>query len=56
MFRSLALVPVLSITAAVNGATIYVSATNCPGPGDIDGGGIGITDFLALLANWGPCS
>ncbi len=20
-----------------------------------DGGGVGITDFLALLANWGPC-
>ena len=34
MFRSLALVPVLAITAAVNGATIYVDADNCPGPGD----------------------
>ncbi len=22
---------------------------------DIDGGGVGITDFLELLANWGPC-
>ena len=21
----------------------------------IDGGGVGIVDFLALLANWGPC-
>ncbi len=34
MFRSLALVPVLSITAAANGATIFVDAANCPGPGD----------------------
>ena len=22
---------------------------------DIDGGGVGIVDFLALLAHWGPC-
>ncbi len=22
---------------------------------DFDGGGVGITDFLELLANWGPC-
>jgi hypothetical protein len=22
---------------------------------DVDGGGVGITDFLAMLANWGPC-
>ena len=22
---------------------------------DFDGGGIGINDFLELLANWGPC-
>ena len=34
MFRSLALVPVLAITAAVNGATIHVDIANCPGPGD----------------------
>jgi len=28
-----------------------------PGPGDLDGDGVvGITDFLALLALWGPCS
>ena len=24
-------------------------------PCDFDGGGVGITDFLELLANWGPC-
>jgi hypothetical protein len=23
--------------------------------GSRDGGGVGINDFLALLANWGPC-
>ena len=34
MFRSLVLVSVLAITAAVNGTTIHVDATNCPGPGD----------------------
>ena len=34
MFRSLVLVSVLAITAAINGATIYVDAANCPGPGD----------------------
>jgi hypothetical protein len=24
-------------------------------PCDFNGGGVGITDFLDLLANWGPC-
>ena len=24
-------------------------------PCDVDGGGVGISDFLGLLANWGPC-
>jgi hypothetical protein len=24
-------------------------------PCDFDGGGVGIVDFLKLLANWGPC-
>ncbi len=33
MFRCLAIMPVLSITAAVHGATIYVDVANCPGPG-----------------------
>jgi hypothetical protein len=22
---------------------------------DFDGGGVSVTDFLELLANWGPC-
>ena len=22
---------------------------------DFDGGGVSVTDFLILLANWGPC-
>ena len=26
-----------------------------PGTCDIDGGGVGVTDFLELLAAWGPC-
>ncbi len=26
-----------------------------PGSCNFDGGGVGINDFLALLANWGPC-
>ncbi len=26
-----------------------------PGSCDFDGGGVGIVDFLKLLANWGPC-
>jgi hypothetical protein len=26
-----------------------------PGTCDIDGGGVGITDFLELLVAWGPC-
>ncbi len=32
--RYLALVSVLTFTAAAHGATIYVDADNCPGPGD----------------------
>ncbi len=31
--RSLALVAVLTFTAAAHGATIFVDAANCPGPG-----------------------
>ena len=26
-----------------------------PSPCDFDRGGTGITDFLLLLGNWGPC-
>ncbi len=26
-----------------------------PGSCDFDGGGVGINDFLDLLAAWGPC-
>ena len=29
--------------------------SNPGGPPDFDGGGVGITDLLLLLANWGPC-
>lgn len=35
---------------------ILLSLWNTPGPAcDFDGGGVGITDMLALLAHWGPC-
>jgi len=30
-------------------------AGNGGGSCDFDGGGVGIVDFLELLANWGPC-
>ncbi len=38
----------------------HPAAPLCPwdcdsGESDFDGGGVGITDFLELLANWGPC-
>ncbi len=32
--RYLVLVSVLTFTAATHGATIFVDAANCPGPGD----------------------
>ncbi len=35
--------------------TVLLAQWGGPGTYDIDGGGVGITDFLELLANWGPC-
>ena len=35
----------------------YVGVTGVGPPGDVDGDGVvGIIDFLAVLANWGPCT
>ncbi len=45
-----------------NAGVDYFDVSNAPfsivpGPGDLDGDGfVGITDFLALLAAWGPCA
>ncbi|MEE9534340.1 MAG: hypothetical protein V3W06_07965 [Acidimicrobiia bacterium] len=38
------------------GWVLEQDAIPTPDPPDIDGdGNVGILDFLALLANWGPC-
>ncbi len=40
---------------SVDPGRVGVGRVRHAGACDFDGGGVGITDFLTLLANWGPC-
>jgi hypothetical protein len=53
------LVTAVELTAALESPLVILNeqvTTATPCPGDLDGdGSVGVTDFLAILAAWGPC-